>query len=448
MNLWHEGGDVHQRPALTADLDCDIAIIGAGFTGLWTAYHLITRSPDARIVVIEKESVGFGASGRNGGWASALYPLSDSRVAEENGVESAKRLRRLLNSAVDEIGQICQREGIAADFTKGGSLTVARSKPQRIRLYKHLVDDLPWIPDIQWLEGHDVRGQVQMADAQAALFNPHCARIHPYKLVTGLARTLEAKGVRIYEKTPAITYTSGQVTTERGKITAETVVRATEAYTTQWGTSEQRRSVVPTFSLMVATEPIADELWSHIGLSKYETFTEACHLIVYGQRTADNRLAIGGRGAPYHFGSRIRSEDEQVERTFGMLRDLTREWFPVLSDTSFTHQWGGALGIARDWHPHVSYRNGIGTAGGYVGDGVTNSYLASGTLADLILGEQTDRTQLPWVQHQSPRWEPEPIRWLGINVALKLVTWADHEEKVTHRESLLARVVAPLLGNL
>lgn len=448
MNLWHEGVDEINRPALIADIDCDIAIIGAGFTGLWTAYHLITQAPDARIVVIEKEQVGFGASGRNGGWASALYPLSDAKVGEESGIQAAKLLRRLLNSAVDEIGEICQREGIQADYRKGGTLTVARSKAQKVRLYKHLVADLPWIPDLQWLDSNEVTSHVQMADAQAAIYNPTCARIHPYRLVTGLAKVVEAKGVKIFEGTPAHAYGKGWITTPSARITAETVIRATEAYTTQWGDREQQRSVVPTFSLMVATEPIAEDVWDHIGLKQHQTFTEACHLIVYGQRTADNRLAIGGRGAPYHYNSRIRREDEQVETTFEMLRDLTREWFPVLRDINFTHKWGGALGIARDWHPHVSYSNGIGSAGGYVGDGVTNSYLAAATLADLVLGNATDRTALPWVNHRSPQWEEEPIRWLGINAALKLVTWADKEEQITGRESMLAKVVAPLIGNL
>ena len=155
MSLWQEGVDVVKRPALFADIDCDIAIIGAGFTGLWTAYHLKQLSPDARIVVIEKEHVGFGASGRNGGWASALYPLSDERVARENGSDAAKQLRSLLNSAVDEIGQITSREGINADYRKGGTITVARNKPQKSRLFQHYTADLPWIPDLEWLEGQE-----------------------------------------------------------------------------------------------------------------------------------------------------------------------------------------------------------------------------------------------------------------------------------------------------
>jgi glycine/D-amino acid oxidase-like deaminating enzyme len=452
LSYWHASlaEALTPRPPLAGDADYDVAIVGAGFTGLWTAYHLITQQPDLRIIVIEKEIAGFGASGRNGGWASALYPLSDSRVSRESGVTAAKLLREHLNSAVDEIGQVLDREGITADYHKGGSLTVARSHPQEERLRLHYADDLPWIPEIEWLIGHEVTERIGMSNARAATYTPHCARIHPAKLVRGLAATVESKGVHIVEGTAVEEITFRRVRTDRGTVRADSVIRATEAFTTQYGDDQQRRSVVPTYSLMVATEPIPDEKWEAIGLTRRETFTEACHLIVYGQRTADNRLAVGGRGAPYPFNSRISPQRDYDERTFGMLHDLIREWFPGLDDIAITHQWGGPLGIARDWHPHVRYdkRTGMGSAGGYVGDGVTMSYLAGATLADLILDQRTDRTRLPFVGHRSPTWEREPIRWLGINASLKLITWADKEEAITKRQSILAKTVAPLIGNL
>jgi glycine/D-amino acid oxidase-like deaminating enzyme len=452
LSYWHASLEeaLSQRPPLAGDVQCDVAIVGAGFTGLWTAYHLITQQPDLRIVVIEKEIAGFGASGRNGGWVSALYPLSDLRVARESGITAARSLRNHLNSAVEEIGNTLDREGIKADFHKGGSLTVARSKPQHQRLTAHFQTDLPWVEGLRWLEGSDLTDQIQMDKALAATYTPHCARIHPAKLARGLAAVVESKGVRIVEGTTVEEISYQRVRTSHGTVRADSVIRATEAFTTQFGTEEQRRSVVPTYSLMVATDPISDDLWQSVGLAQRETFTEACHLIVYGQRTADNRLAVGGRGAPYHFNSRITPDQDRDPRVFSMLEHLVREWFPTLKEIGFAFEWGGPLGIARDWHPHVRYdaRTGLGSAGGYVGDGVTMSYLAGATLADLILHQSTERTRLPFVGHRSPSWEREPLRWLGINTGLRAITWADKEEAITGRQSLLAKAVTPLIGNL
>jgi glycine/D-amino acid oxidase-like deaminating enzyme len=451
-SLWLSQVDADQPPRapLIGDLDADVAIVGGGFTGLWSAYHLISHDPTLRIVIVEKEIVGFGASGRNGGWASALYPQSDQSVARRVGEERARLLRRTLNNSVDEIGKICLAEDIDAGFAKGGTLTVARSLPQERRLRRHFEQDLPWIDGLEWLDKSQTESRVGMHGATSATFNPHCARIHPARLVRGLARAVERRGVRIFEQSPALSIEPKHVRTSQGALRAEVVIRGTEAFSTQFGTSDQRRSVVPTYSLMVATEPLSEQIWSAIKLAQAETFTEACHLIVYGQRTADGRLAIGGRGAPYHFASRISPDYDRVPRVFGMLKNLAHEWFPVLEQVQFTHAWGGALGIARDWHPHVRFdpQSGLASAGGYVGDGVTNSYLAGATLADLILERDTDLRRLPWVDHHSPLWEREPLRWIGINAGLQMITWADKEERVTNRESLLARAVAPLIGNL
>jgi glycine/D-amino acid oxidase-like deaminating enzyme len=205
---------------------------------------------------------------------------------------------------------------------------------------------------------------------------------------------------------------------------------------------------VPVYSLVIATAPLPPRTWERIGLARRETFTDHRHLIIYGQRTADGRLAFGGRGAPYHLGSRIRPDYDRDRGVHARLLETLVDLFPVLAGTRVTHAWGGPLGIPRDWCASVGldHGTGLGWAGGYVGDGVATSNLAGRTLRDLVLGRDTDLTRLPWVGHRSRAWEPEPLRWLGINAGLRAMTVADAEERLTRRQSVVARAVAPLLG--
>jgi glycine/D-amino acid oxidase-like deaminating enzyme len=203
------------------------------------------------------------------------------------------------------------------------------------------------------------------------------------------------------------------------------------------------------YSLMVATEPVPPATWESIGLAGRPTFSDGRHVIVYGQRTADGRLAFGGRGAPYHFGSRVRPGFDHEPAVFEDLRATLTDLLPQLEHVAFTHAWGGPIGIARDWHPSVGHdpATGLGWAGGYVGDGVAASNLAGRTLADLVTGRHTGITALPWVGHRSRRWEPEPARWLGVNAGLRLATSADREEARTGRPAARARLLQRLTGH-
>jgi len=208
-------------------------------------------------------------------------------------------------------------------------------------------------------------------------------------------------------------------------VRAAVVVRATEGYTARL--PGLRRALAPVYSLMIATAPLPPSVWDRIGLRERETFTDLRHLIIYGQRTADGRLAFGGRGAPYHFGSGIRPEYDREPRVFADLRRTLGVLFPALRDVPVTHTWGGPLGIARDWSASVGLdrATGLGWAGGYVGDGVATTNLAGRTLAALVTGADSDLVRLPWVNHRSRAWEPEPLRWLGANAALRAVALSD-----------------------
>ena len=423
--------------------------MGAGFTGLWTAHYLAEADPGLRIVVIEAETVGFGASGRNGGWCSALFPASLDKLARLGNRSGALALDAAMRDTVDEVARATAAEGIDAQLAKGGTISLVRSRAQLARARAEVAHARSWGLGEEQLRLFDAdRARAVLAGSRtvAGLYTPDCAAIHPLRLARGLAAAVTRRGVRIHERTRALRLSPGRVDTTGGTVHAGTVLRATEGYTA--GLAGEGRTLAPVYSLVIATEPIPGKAWAEIGLARRETFTDERHLIIYGQRTADDRLVFGGRGAPYHFGSRVRPGFEHEPRVFAALRATLVDLLPVLHDVRVTHTWGGALGIPRDWCASVGLdrTTRLGWAGGYVGDGVSTTNLAGRTLRDLVLGRDTGLTRLPWVSHRSRRWEPEPLRWLGINTGLRAMALADAEERVTGRPSLVARAVQPLVG--
>ena len=449
-SLWNDTAPpATSYDALDGDTSVDVAIVGAGFTGLWTAHYLAEADPSLRIAVLEAETVGFGASGRNGGWCSALFPASLDSLARIGDRAGAVALDRAMRDSIDEVARAAAGEGIDAQLAKGGTISLVRNRAQLTRACAEIDHARSWgitDADLTLLDEAAARSVLDGTRTLAGLYTPDCAAIHPLRLARGLATAVARRGVRIHEHTRAVRLSPGRVETTVGTVHAGTVLRATEGYTA--GLAGERRTMVPVYSLVIATEPLPAETWERIGLARRETFTDQRHLIIYGQRTADDRLVFGGRGAPYHFGSRVAPRFEHEQRVFAGLRATLVDLLPVLHDVRVTHAWGGALGIARDWQASVGLdrSTGLGWAGGYVGDGVTTTNLAGRTLRDLVLGRDTALTRLPWVGHHSRRWEPEPLRWLGINTGLRAMTLADTEERLTRRPSVIARAVAPLIG--
>jgi glycine/D-amino acid oxidase-like deaminating enzyme len=445
LSFWHDTvpGSLEPEASLDGDVEADVAIVGAGLTGLWTAYYLTKAGADLRVVLCEREIAGFGASGRNGGWCSALFPASLPKLERMAGRESAIAMYRAMQQTVDEVGKVAAEEGIDCHWAKGGTIEFARSEPQLMRAREQVRQARLYgfdETDMRMLtadEAHEFGG---VSNVIGGMFTPHCAAIHPARLARGLTELLRSRGVRIYEKTAVQRLEPGRLVTESGVVQARYVIRATEGYTA--GLSGQHRAVVPVYSLVVATAPLSDDLLKQVGLATRPTFNDLRHLIIYGQRTADGRLVFGGRGAPYHFGSAIRPSFDRVPEVFAALQATLVELFPVLEGVAITHTWGGPLGIARDWCASVGVdqATGVGWAGGYVGDGVSTTNLAGRTLADLITGTDSGLTRLPWVGHRSRSWEPEPLRWLGVNAGLRMMSWADRAEARSGRPSLAAAV--------
>jgi glycine/D-amino acid oxidase-like deaminating enzyme len=452
LSFWHETapGTLEPGEPLPGDLDADVAIAGAGYTGLWTAYYLSRADPGLRIAVCERDIAGFGASGRNGGWCSALFPASLGKLERMAGRDAAIAMYRAMQATVDEVGRVTTAEGIDCHWAKGGTVQLARSATQLERAREEVAEERSFgfgEEDLRLLSAAEARDLAAASGVLGGTFTPHCAAIHPSRLARGLAEVVRRRGVSLFERTPVLRLSPGRLVTGTGTVRARYVIRATEGYTPVL--PGLHRALAPVYSLMIATAPLPEETWAEIGLAGRPTFNDLRHLIIYGQRTADGRLAFGGRGAPYHFGSAVRPSFDRVPAVFNALRRTLAELFPVLGDVKVTHGWGGPLGVPRDWCASVGLdrSTGLGWAGGYVGDGVATTNLAGRTLADLITGTDSEITRLPWVGHRSPRWEPEPLRWLGANAGLQAMSWADREETWTGRPSRAAQLASRFLGS-
>ncbi len=442
------GDDLTPRPSLSQNVSADVAIVGGGLTGLWAAHYLSAQSPGLRIALLEAEICGFGASGRNGGWCSSLFPASLDQLAAMSTSPSMEGQRahaiaqyRAMIDTVSEVERAARQLGIDADFARGGTLTLATNPAHVPRLQAQVAHQQAWgfgNDDLRWMSPEQTAERVRVPDISGAVFSPHCAAVQPAKLVRGLASAVERAGVKIYEASRATSMSPGKVQTHQGSVSAEVVLQCLEGYTPLM--PKQRRKVVPLYSLMIATEPLSDEMWQQIGLAQRETFTDGRHLLIYGQRTADGRFAFGGRGAPYHFGSAVRDRFDSDSGVFSSLSSVLHDLFPITKDVAITHRWGGPLAVPRDWTASVHFNRatGMGTAGGYVGDGLATTNLAGRTLADLVLGVDSDVVNLPWVGHCSPRWEPEPLRWLGVNAGRGIAGFADHSERLRRKPARIA----------
>lgn len=438
ISFWYaRSGLPAPREPLPGDATADVCIVGGGYTGLWTAYYLKKAVPFLNITVLEASFCGYGASGRNGGW---LYNgiAGRDRYAKLHGHEAAVRLQQAMNDSVAEVIAVAADEGIEADVHRGGVLEVARSPAQRARLTAyHSVEVAFGEHDRVLLGARETAERIRIAGAVAATWTPHGARLDPAKLVKGLAAAVEALGVTIHESTPVTEIRPKHAVTPYGTVRAPYVLRCTEGFTA--GIKGQRRTWLPMNSSMVVTEPLAPSAWEAIGWDGRETLGDLAHAYVYAQRTADDRIAIGGRGVPYRYGSRTDNDGRTQPETVAALRDVLVRFFPTLAGTRIDHAWSGVLGVPRDWCATVTLdrSTGLGWAGGYVGSGVTTANLAARTLRDLIQqdsgqGGATELTGLPWVGHEVRKWEPEPLRWLGVQAMYAAYRGADRRESTAH----------------
>ena len=443
ISYWWQasGGFPARRPSLPGPLEADVAIVGGGYTGLWTAYYLAGLRPELTIVVLEAAFAGYGASGRNGGWVTSELPGSRSDYARAAaGVAGVRALEAALRETVDEVGRVCADESIECDFVKGGRLSVATTPSQLTRMREGMaaIRERGDGSDVyEFLSRDELRSRVNVAGALAGLYAPASARVQPAALAAGIAAAAERRGVRIYEATPvtAIDPDPGGggafARTKFGDVRARSVLRCTEGYTA--ALPGLRRALLPMNSHMIVTEPLSPAAWKEIGWDGCETLGDEAHAYMYAQRTADGRIALGGRGVPYRYGSAVDHLGETDPSTVAALTGVLRRMFPAAASAEIVHAWCGVLGVPRDWCATVTYdpASGLGWAGGYTGHGVAAANLAGRTLADLVLGKPSALTALPWVGHRSRTWEPEPARWAGVHGLYSLYRLADRLESPT-----------------
>jgi len=447
---WHSlGGPGPARAPLQAATDADVAIVGAGYTGLWSAYYLKRADPSLRIVVLEREVAGFGASGRNGGWVSGFFAGAPRAYERHSGRDALIAQQRLMFDAVDEVGRFLAEHSLEADYLRSGLLDVAlgpaQAANQRERVRQARMRGVGE-RDLRELTGAQLEQRVRVAGAQGALFSPHVARVHPAKLLRALAQTVEALGVVIHEHTPVSEIRPHSAITPAGAVRARWVLRATEGYTSSLRGC--RRTLVPMNSSMIITRPLSHAQWEQIGWSGQELMSDGAHVYAYLQRTADGRIAIGGRGVPYRFGSRTDRDGATARATVRSLHAQLAAMFPAAASAEVEHAWSGVLGVPRDWCASVGCdpRSGLAWAGGYVGEGVAASNLAARALCDLLLGREGELTALAWVGRAPRAWEPEPLRWVGIRGMYALYRAADRAERASGRPSRGAGVLDVLSG--
>ena len=451
----------------------DLVIVGGGLTGLWSAYYARQAHPDWSITIIEARHIGYGASGRNGGWLSTLMPGNRAKFAEAvdrarrddpagpvgsaglDGVASVRAFQSALFDSIDEVLEVCATEGIDAHQVRGGHIDIAQSEAglSRLRELFEGNEKFGYGPeDMQFLDAEATRAHIDVDGALGSIFFPGTAAIDPALLTQGLARTLRGSGVTICEATSARHIRKDSVATDRGPVYADTIFVCLEGYSDTVGgelPGLNGRQVIPVFSSMIATEPLSAEAWESIGWEGRECLGDTAHTFIYAQRTADDRIALGGRGAPYAYRSGLPGDGKVPAEVVDLLAGRLSSLFPDL-DFEVAHAWRGALGVTRDWCAGIFFdrQQRIGVARGYAGHGVTATHLAAKTLLDRAAGASTPLTGLPWNDHFSGQWEPEPIRWLGIRSMYRIFGIADSWEAATgaKKTSLLARFGSRLAG--
>lgn len=460
-SLWLETTAPNRFPSLgttKGGRTYDIVIVGAGFTGLWTALHIKELDPSRSVTVIEAAQPGYGASGRNGGWCSAMAPMSLDRLAHLTSSSTARSFQLAMNQTVADIGTFVDSHGISCGWSKAGTVTLARSRPQMDRVKSSINEARRHGFDEDFLRilgCDDINDRIRVPGIVGGSFSPECAVVDPLALCKGLVDVVVAAGVNIHGESRLTRHRRIgsrqrlEISTPEGDIIADAdwLLFATEGFTAR--IDGHRRDLAPLYSYMVCTEPLDNEIWERIGWSRRETVTDARRLVVYAQRTQDDRIAFGGRGAPYRFASSVGPRHDTDRAVHDQIIEAMFEFFPAARGARVTHRWGGALGVARDWHStvRIDATERVGSAGGYVGDGVALSRLAGAAMARGVLGIDDDVSRLPFVGHLGPRWEPEPLRWIGINSMLKVVAGADRFEKKFNRASpALDRIIDAFVG--
>ena len=420
---WWDTEPVEPGPPLSGSVDCDVCIVGGGYTGMWTAWFLKEAEPALDVRIVEAEWAGSGASGHNDGYAVTVLDTSLHDLVRHQGAERAGAAHRVVVRSIDEIERFCDDHGVDAELEATGFLGVGVNPGQAWRVERDYEAALRigMGEDFELLDGERAREQIGSPIVKLGLKHRAGALLNPLKLARGLARAVRGRGVEIHERTPALDVMPGarpRVLTPAGTVTADKVVVATNAYQHRFGPF--RNKVIPLWSYTLVSEPLSDEQLGRIAWPGRTGFEDKRNFITIGRMTADNRVLWAGRRAPYFYGNDMDARHIGNGRVHAQLRDSFAKFFPMWGDVRWSHAFGGCVAITATFLPLFgSLGSGVVYGYGYNGHGVAPSHTGGKILRDLLLERETEYTALPFVNGKEPRFPPEPLRFFGA----RLTTW-------------------------
>jgi glycine/D-amino acid oxidase-like deaminating enzyme len=414
-----------RRPARTprpldGEVSVDVAIVGAGFTGLWTALSLQELAPSTSIAILEAGCVGYGASGRNAGIVGETLDHSPDLAIRHFGLEEARRMSRLGRENLDGLERFLAERGLDAGFSRPGQLTLALTAGH-VEDLKRTVESAHrlGLEDWRWLSREETAAEITTPLAHGAVLAPRNALVDPVRLADSLAREAERGGARVHERTRvrAIATASGglRVTTDFGAVHARSLVLATNAYSHHLLPGLARR-FLPLYDYIVVSEPLTPEQRAALGWARGRGLTDGRAFFNYARPTADGRVLWGTSEAVYHRGNRVDvSFDDSPPHTAGLEKSFAR-FFPEVRGLKFTHAWGGPIASTTRLTPFFGTALGgrLHYALGYTGHGVGTTRLAGRALAHTVLGKTSPLLDLAMVRKKPLPYPPEPLRSAAV----------------------------------
>ena len=405
-------GDYLPNPPLLGDLKVDIAIIGAGFTGLSTAYNLRREDAGLSVAVLEAEVVGFGASGRNGGFSMTLFGLEPAVTKALFGQQKTVEAHRYMERSVDYVDELVKEHNLQSEYWFPGFLRAATT-PGYVKRIQHDLEILTsmGITGVSWIEADEIKKEVNSPRFLGGWWEPRSGLLNPAKQVRELKRIAIQYGAQVYENTPVTEIHRAEdltLATPQGKVSAKKVIFATNAYSHL--IPELKRKQVPAFTHMVVTEPLSQAQLEPIGWKNRQGIEDARNLVHYFRLTIDNRITMGGSDVSLAYGGDM--DHDMNPQTFAMLEQDILWLFPHLKGIQITHRWGGPVSVPLQMAPAIGFigdQRAIFSLG-CVGHGVSMTHLNVRTLADLALERKTDLTDVWFVNRHMIPWPPEPIR--------------------------------------
>ncbi len=411
-------GDYVPNPSLQGDLKVDIAIIGGGYTGLSAAYNLRKEDQGVSVAVFEGEVVGFGASGRNGGFSMTLFGLEPAVTKALFGHQKTVEAHRYMERSVDYVDELVKEHDIQSDYWFPGFLRAATT-PGYVKRIQHDLEILTsmGITGISWIEADEINNEVSSPRFLGGWWEPRSGLLNPAKQVRELKRIALQYGAQVYEETPILEIHRNAdfvLTTPHGKVTSQKIIFATNAYSHL--IPQLKRKQVPAFTHMVVTEPLNQAQLEQIGWKNRQGIEDARNLVHYFRLTIDNRIAMGGSDVSLAYGGEM--DLDLNANTFATLEQDILWLFPHLKGIQITHRWGGPVSVPLQMAPAIGFLGDerVIYSLGCVGHGVSMTHLNGRTLADLALERKTDLTAVWFVNRNMIPWPPEPIRMAASQI--------------------------------